>query len=280
MATDSEIEFFSITPLHEHAGDAEGGQLVPARARPLTTLAQVGAWLIAAALAVAASFAPLYRIHGQLPNESPLPGDPAGSKFSFYVDGWGRPRLHDTGPLSVDDTLNGPRYGLGFCACAALMVLAAVLTIAGPRLLAALRPRWRARSAQRLASTVGIAAALLLTGSAGSAALSMLPIRTQVHALRYETFGFGWSLGLAGLSSVVCVLVWGWAAGWARRWDRLAPADAASPADPPAETQDGLDLAGKDRPAGKKSLSATGGGRPEPPEPDLSAWRPPVDRLQ
>src|ERR1700710_2399807 len=102
MATDSDIQFFSITPLHDPASEAEDPQPVPTRVRPRwATLAQAGAWVVAAALAVLASFAPLYRIHGRLPNEGQLSGGPA-SNFSFYVDGWGRPRLHDTGPPSGD----------------------------------------------------------------------------------------------------------------------------------------------------------------------------------
>lgn len=273
MATESEIEFFSVTPLDD---GAEGGGAAGAGGRPAATattrplkasLMHAAAWVVAAALAVGASFAPLYRIHGQLSDQAQLSGNPAATRFSFYVDGWGRPRLRASGPLSVDDALTGPRYGIVFCACAALMLVAAVVAIAGPRILAALRPRWRASSTRpvmptaQLSATVGITGALLLAGSAGSVALSTLPIRKQVLALDYETFGLGWSIGLAALSSLVCVLAWG--------WDRLttARASAASAAEVVPDADETEPVAGNPM-------------QPAVPEPDASAWRPPVDRLE
>lgn len=266
MTTESEIEFFSVTPLEEQP-------VVPAappgsaRRLPIA-LAQAAAWLVAAALAVGASFAPLYRIQGRLPDDTQLSGNLA-QDFQFYVDGWGRPRLHDTGSLSVDDALDGPRFGIAFCACAALMLLAAVLVVAGPRLLSLLGVRGRLLSVGRLFPAPGITGALLLAGSAGSAALSELPIRKQVRTLSYESFGLGWSLGLAGLSVGVGVLVWG--------WDRLSAtrAEGAAPASPAGRNIEAR-LA-EDLPLADEPRSTIDVGRPEP---DLSAWRPPVDRLE
>lgn len=271
MTTESEIEFFSVTPLEEQPVVRAAP---PGRARRLpVALAQAAAWIVAAALAVGASFAPLYRIQGRLPDQTQLSGNPA-QDFQFYVDGWGRPRLHDNGPLSVDDALNGPRFGIAFCACAALMLLAAVLVVAGPRLLTLLGVRGRLLPVARLLPAPGITGALLLAGSAGSAALSVLPIRKQVRSLSYESFGLSWSLGLAGLSVGVGVLVWG--------WDRLSAtrAEGAAHGSPAGQNVAGQNVAGspaEDLPLAGGPRSTIDVGRPEP---DLSAWRPPVDRLK
>lgn len=76
-------------------------------------------WLIAAVLAVLASFTRLYGFN------TPASGDPA-DRIHFSIDGWGRYRMTRTPSDAGFDTGSfpaGPRYGVLLCLAAAVMLV-------------------------------------------------------------------------------------------------------------------------------------------------------------
>lgn len=84
--------------------------------RPVSQLLLGAGWLIAAALAVAASFATTYNF------SIPSDGDQSDG-FHESIDGWGRIRVSGAADLGLDSSNlgSGPRYGVLLCLAAAII---------------------------------------------------------------------------------------------------------------------------------------------------------------
>src|SRR5437899_11116225 len=112
MVREPDIEITSVTPFDKDG--VEGG--TPARRVTRSELGQGGLWLVAAALAVAASFARVFSVRTTFHSEGL-----AGAFFGYAYDGWGRETVESSQQLDGGPVIAGPRYGVLFCACASLM---------------------------------------------------------------------------------------------------------------------------------------------------------------
>ena len=174
---------FSVTPFAN-----EGYERVPGWQRRVPDLAAPLLWIVAATLAVLASFSTLNELRLALPLSSG-----AVTPITFRYDAWGR--MTTTAPsnfrLGITD-VSGANFGVLFCACAGVLFAAAV---------AATSTRNRDRS--RLFSPIaGLAGAAALAGVTACVVVLMLSQQRSANATG-TIFRFGPACYLATAASVV-----------------------------------------------------------------------------
>jgi hypothetical protein len=158
-------------------------------------------WGAAGVVALVAAFQKIYTLSY---------GSGAG-RFSESIDGWGR--ISVSGPLTVDGSQYGARYGVVFCACAIVFVLLAV----GSASALVVAP-WR--RVLPVALLVGVAAAAILAGLLAAVVLHAQSTLASARASVHRAAGLGdpirgdlgtsygpciW-LGLAALACAVAAL--------------------------------------------------------------------------
>jgi len=122
---------FTITPYHDEPSADR-----PATVRSGSDRLRIGARLLAAGLAVGASWCTVLVLTSWQPSAD---GDPHGGGYLRYTSsGWGRTAVTSSGPLDFTGSgSNGPKFGVLLCiAAAALLIAAAVDWLPG-------RLRWQ-----------------------------------------------------------------------------------------------------------------------------------------
>lgn len=153
------------------------------RRRPFADLSRIqllsaALWLLAAALAVTASFARTFHVDAGFPA-----GAAAPRTFGYAYDGWGRVSIDARAGEAFGVSGHGPRYGVLFCFCAALMLLACLV---------------------RAGRALGLAGALILAGVVSSLLVSDWPLRGEEGT----SFRFGASPWLAATASLIGLAAW------------------------------------------------------------------------
>lgn len=210
---------FTVTPYQE---DAESVSAVSPRSR--SELAGAAVWVLAAASAVAGTFAPIERVVlGGGPSSDPDPGFGSLPREVLTLNGWGQEHVSPT-PAEGLASGSGPNYGVLFCVCAGLMLVAAIWQLA-PRL----RSRW-VRPAMP-----AVLGSLLLFGAVATMLTEVVSERRQARdaAVRY---GIDTGIYLLVLAGVLGLLPWAYQ-HW--RWVRDQPLPVR--AEPPAHNPFGDD---------------------------------------
>jgi hypothetical protein len=178
-----------------------GGPAVDGPTVRLSVAAGAVMWAAAAAFSLGAAFQKIYS----------LSYGTGSGRLIESLDGWGRVSV--SGPISVDSTQYGPRYGIVFCACAAVFALLAVVTAWA--LVVAPAPR-----VNQLAVVVGVAGSAVLGGLLAGIVLHAQSTLGSARASVHREAGLGdpirgdlgtsfgpctW-LGLAGLGCAALAL--------------------------------------------------------------------------
>lgn len=215
---DAESLGFTVTPYDDSLMDAPRPRLAR------FDLIAAGLSVLAAALAILAPFLTVLQIntHFQDQDGSAL----ANFAQGYRINGWGQLHVVSSAPVDgASSSSAGPKYGIIFCACAAIMLAGAVWQ---------LRPQWRTRWLSPTA--LPLAGALLL---GGAAAIVATEIWTDVaHS---GDGGFNYHLGPAVfvvvIAAVIGLLPWLWQHIRAVRAIPVSPPDA-SPLPPPPQVED------------------------------------------
>lgn len=187
-------------------------------------------WLLAAVAAVLASFLSIQRLT-VAPELDGVTGDDGGNLGRQVItsNGWGHVRVSTLVGDSLSSSGPGaPVYGVLFCGCAALLVVAAIWQLV---------PRWRTRWLSP--AWPALAGALLLLGSAATLVSELYSYKAQSSGAGFK-YQAGTGLYVVAASGVVALLP-----SLYRHW-QTARVTSVRPApvrqDPPSEAEPVQDL--------------------------------------